>query len=155
MNLPNLITLSRIPLMFIIASLMYCDRAGAATAAISLPGISVQGSLTGTAAMAHLVAAWDAASQPGRLCPLMVAFGPAEAEALNTAARAARATAGPAGRPARTLGERSYAVGDEVLVLRRIGPIAGATRGTVVALASGRMHESMAKIARGRLEVAE
>ena len=111
--------------------------AGAATAAISLPGISVQGSLTGTAAMAHLVAAWDAASQPGRLCPLMVAFGPAEAEALNTAARAARATAGPAGRPARTLGERSYAVGDEVLVLRRIGPIAGATRGTVVALGAG------------------
>jgi hypothetical protein len=67
----------------------------------------------------------------------MVAFGPAEAEALNTAARAARATAGPAGRPERTLGQRSYAVGDEVLVLRRIGPVPGATRGTVVALGAG------------------
>jgi CDP-diacylglycerol--glycerol-3-phosphate 3-phosphatidyltransferase len=33
MNLPNLITLSRIPLMFIIAGLMYSERIGAATAA--------------------------------------------------------------------------------------------------------------------------
>jgi len=36
MNLPNLITLSRIPLMFIIAVLMYCEWIGAATLAFSL-----------------------------------------------------------------------------------------------------------------------
>jgi len=36
MNLPNLITLSRIPLMFVIVALMYCEWAGAATAAFAL-----------------------------------------------------------------------------------------------------------------------
>lgn len=36
MNLPNLITLSRIPTMFIIVWLMYCTFAGAATLAFSL-----------------------------------------------------------------------------------------------------------------------
>jgi len=36
MNLPNLITLSRIPLMFIIAALMYCDWIGSATLAFIL-----------------------------------------------------------------------------------------------------------------------
>jgi CDP-diacylglycerol---glycerol-3-phosphate 3-phosphatidyltransferase len=36
MNLPNLITLSRIPLMFIIAALMYCEWVGAATLAFFL-----------------------------------------------------------------------------------------------------------------------
>jgi hypothetical protein len=109
----------------------------AATAAISLPGIGVRGSLTGAAAMAHLVAAGDAAARAGQFSPVMVAFGPAEAEALNAAARAARAAAGPGGRQEHTLGERSYAVGDEVLALRRIGPIPAATRGTVVALGGG------------------
>lgn len=36
MNLPNVITLSRIPLMFVIVGLMYCDFAGAATLAFGL-----------------------------------------------------------------------------------------------------------------------
>ena len=36
MNLPNVITLSRIPLMFVIVGLMYCDFAGAATLAFAL-----------------------------------------------------------------------------------------------------------------------
>jgi CDP-diacylglycerol---glycerol-3-phosphate 3-phosphatidyltransferase len=36
MNLPNSITMSRIPLMFVIVGLMYCDRAGAATLAFAL-----------------------------------------------------------------------------------------------------------------------
>ncbi len=36
MNLPNIITLSRIPLMFVIVGLMYCDRLGAASAAFWL-----------------------------------------------------------------------------------------------------------------------
>jgi hypothetical protein len=118
--------------------------AGTGTAAISLEGIVVRGSLTGAAAMAHLVTAREMAAtgmadrgmedRPGRPSPLMVAFGPAEAEALNAAARARRLPA-----PGRTdrqlvLGERAYAVGDEVLALQRIGPIAAATRGTVVGL---------------------
>jgi CDP-diacylglycerol--glycerol-3-phosphate 3-phosphatidyltransferase len=36
MNLPNTITLSRIPMMFVIVGLMYCDRAGTATLAFVL-----------------------------------------------------------------------------------------------------------------------
>jgi len=36
MNLPNIITLSRIPLMFVIVGLMYCDFTGAATLAFWL-----------------------------------------------------------------------------------------------------------------------
>jgi CDP-diacylglycerol--glycerol-3-phosphate 3-phosphatidyltransferase len=36
MNLPNIITLSRIPVMFIIVGLMYCSFAGAATLAFLL-----------------------------------------------------------------------------------------------------------------------
>ncbi len=36
MNLPNSITLARIPLMFLIVGLMYCDRSGAATLAFVL-----------------------------------------------------------------------------------------------------------------------
>jgi conjugative relaxase-like TrwC/TraI family protein len=116
--------------------------AGTGTAAISLEGIVVQGSLTGAAAMAHLVAARETAARgmadrPGRPSPLMVAFGPAEAEALNAAARARRLpTPGRTDRQ-QVLGERAYAVGDEVLALRRIGPIAAATRGTVVGLGEG------------------
>ena len=84
--------------------------AGAATPAISLSGIVVQGSLTGAAAMAQLVAARGtadrgapvrgAAGPPERTAPLMVAFGPAEAEALNTARRAGHAGTPPEGRAA-------------------------------------------------------
>ncbi len=124
------------------------NLAGAATGAISLTGISVRGSLTGAAAMAHLVAAQQQMSALGRAAPLMVAFGPAEAEALNTAARTGRAQAGAewAGRDQaggdrvrrhQVLGERTYAAGDEVLALRRIGQVPGATRGTVVAVGAG------------------
>lgn len=124
------------------------SQAGATTAAVSLNGITVQGSLTGAAAMTHLVAAWEAAAQTGRPPPLMVAFGPAEAEALNATARAARAAGAVPG--ARTpgspptdreqvIGERSYAVGEDVLALRRMGPIPGSTRGTVVRLGAGRV----------------
>ena len=36
MNLPNVITLTRIPLMFVIVWLMYCDRVGAASLAFVL-----------------------------------------------------------------------------------------------------------------------
>jgi len=126
--------------------------AGAGTAAISVKGIVVQGSLTGAAAMAHLVRAQEMAGTgmaangmggrgmadgPGRPSPLMVAFGPAEAEALNAAARARRLPApGGEGRQ-QVLGERAYAVGDEVLALRRIGPVAAASRGTVTGLGKG------------------
>jgi hypothetical protein len=116
--------------------------AGTGTSAISLEGIVVRGSLTGAAAMAHLVAAREMAARgmayrPGRPSPLMVAFGPAEAEALNAAVRARRPPAPGRTDRQQVLGERAYAVGDEVLALRRIGPIAAATRGTVVGLGGG------------------
>ena len=114
------------------------NLAGAATGAISLTGIAVRGSLTGAAAMAQLVAARQEMAPSGRPAPLMVAFGPAEAEALNAAVRASRAQAGPDGaRRQQVLGPRAYAVGDEVLALRRIGPIPSATRGTVAAVGAG------------------
>jgi conjugative relaxase-like TrwC/TraI family protein len=112
--------------------------AGAALPAVQLEGVEVRGALTGTDAMAHLVAEWQAARQDGPAPVLMVAFGPPEAEALNLAARSVlRPRQGPgAVVPAweRTLGERSYGVGDEVLALRRMRGVRSATRGTVVAL---------------------
>jgi hypothetical protein len=114
-------------------------HAGTTTAAVSLPGIVVHGSLTGAAAMTHLVAAWGAAAQTGRPPPLMVAFGPAEAEALNAAARAARA-ASPSDDRQQVIGGRSYTVGEDVLALRRMGPVPGATRGTVVRLGGSRIE---------------
>ena len=60
---------------------------GPANGAISLPGIVVQGSLSGADAMAHTIEAWAGAVSRGDPPPLMVAFGPAEVEALNLAAR--------------------------------------------------------------------
>ena len=60
---------------------------GPAHEAISLPGIVVRGSLTGTDAMAHAVEAWAAGVSRHDRPPLMVAFGPAEVEALNLGAR--------------------------------------------------------------------
>ncbi len=60
---------------------------GPANGAISLPGIVVQGSLSGADAMAHTIEAWTGAVSRGDSPPLMVAFGPAEVEALNLAAR--------------------------------------------------------------------
>jgi len=128
-----------------------------------VPGILVRGSLTGHDAMAHLLAAWSGAARSERVAPLMVAFGPAEAEALNLAARplwhqiqADAASRGPlAGRSSPLgqwglmpgearldnaefrqiiLGERGYAVGDAVLALRRIGSVRSATQGTVASL---------------------
>ncbi len=113
------------------------ELAGTETAAISLKGVIVQGSLTGAAAMAHLVAARERGALPGRPAPLMVAFGPAEADALNAAVRARRLPAPGGTGHHQVLGERAYAVGDEVLALRRIGPVAAATRGTVVGLGAG------------------
>jgi hypothetical protein len=136
--------------------------AGAGTDAISLKGVLVQGSLTGAAAMAHLVAASHMTGsymtgshmtgshttgsymtgRPARPSPLMVAFGGAEAEALNAAARAARPTTPGGGGREQVLGERAYTVGDEVLALRRIGPVPAATRGTVKGVSgTGGGHE--------------
>ena len=63
-------------------------RTSEANGAVSLPGIVVRGSLTGADAMAHAVEAWAAEAHAGHdRPPLMVAFGPAEAEALNLGAR--------------------------------------------------------------------
>ena len=107
----------------------------AARPTVSVPGIPVHGSLTGAAAMAHIVDAWAAATPAGKRPPLMVAFGPAEAEALNATARARRPP-----RPEVLLGGRRYAVGDEVIALRRLGSVSGATRGTVVALEDQALH---------------
>jgi hypothetical protein len=112
------------------------ERAGPA---VALPGILARGALSGTGAMGHLLATWSGAlrSEPSAL---MVAFGPPEVEALNTAARGllglgviggVRSAGGVTELP---LGRNSYAVGDRVLALRRIGAARSATQGTVVAL---------------------
>jgi conjugative relaxase-like TrwC/TraI family protein len=111
----------------------------------SLSGAIVRGALTGTDAMAHVVSSWRTATAgtrglgpagavPSNLEALMVAFGPAEAEALNLAARAMvlGGKEGAAG-PQLRLGGREYATGDRVLALRRIGEVRSATPGTVVA----------------------
>jgi hypothetical protein len=80
------------------------------------------------------------------MSPLMVAFGPAEAQALNLAARPlwlelyghSLAAPSPPGSDLEvTLGERRYAVGDRVVALRRIGAATSATSGSVVALGAG------------------
>ena len=62
---------------------------GAANEDVSLAGIVVRGALTGADALSHTVHAWTAmaTSRSAPVPPLMVAFGPAEAEALNRAAR--------------------------------------------------------------------
>lgn len=105
----------------------------AAHPAVSVRGLPVQGGLTGADSMAHLVADWRGAAATGHGPALMVAFGPAEAEALNAMARQARRAAGTLTGPEVALGERHYAVGEEVLALRRLGKVPSATRGTVVA----------------------
>ena len=113
--------------------------------AVSVPGIAVEGSLTGTDAMGHVVAAWAGVARSGAFPPLMVAFGPAEAEALNRSARAVQRelrgqrgatplSSGTSGTSEIALGERRYAVGEQVLALRRLGNVRSATTGTVVAL---------------------
>jgi hypothetical protein len=83
--------------------------------------------------MAHLLASWSDERRSG-LAPLMVAFGPAEVEALNNAARGLLGLGIPGGAAELPLGRNRYAVGDRVLALRRIGPARSATHGTVVAL---------------------
>lgn len=98
--------------------------------ALVVRGIPVRGALSGRGAMAHLVASWSAGAR-ALVPPLMVAFGPPEVEALNTAARSVFRVAGAAEL---ALGERRYGVGDHVLALRRTGPARSATQGTVVAL---------------------
>ena len=101
---------------------------------VSVHGLIVRGAFSGTDAMAHLIDDWRAAEvAPGHVPAVMVAFGPAEAEALNDAGRRARLGTGPA-RAELVLGQRAYAVGDEVLALRRLGSIRSATGGTVVAV---------------------
>ncbi len=102
---------------------------GRAGPEVALRGILARGALSGTGAMAHLLAGWSNAlrSEPAAT---MVAFGPAEVEALNNAARGLLGL-GAAELP---LGRHSYAVGDHVLALRRIGPARSASHGTVVAL---------------------
>ena len=81
----------------------------------------------------RLLASWSGALRSGPP-PLMVAFGPAEVEALNTAARALLGLGNPGGAAELPLGRNNYAIGDHVLALRRIGPARSATHGTVVAL---------------------
>lgn len=119
--------------------------------AVHLPGSRVLGALTGTESLVHLARQWSVGAgeaHPGGRWqpPLMVAFGPAEAEALNAAARslhlglaAGQARPGPTARPGPAVGERQvllgerwYATGDEVMALRRLGRAPAATRGTVV-----------------------
>jgi conjugative relaxase-like TrwC/TraI family protein len=121
--------------------------------ATAVGGIVVQGSLTGADAMAHLVEAQMTGAQvtgphmtaagPGtaleRLPPLMVAFGPAEAEALNVAARLVRQRqqvedTAERDSPEVQLGERGYAAGDRVLALRRVGRVQSASSGTVISV---------------------
>lgn len=123
---------------------------------ISVPGIGVNGAMTGVDAMAHLTATW--CSQGGRA--IMVAYGPPEAEALNVGARSALLATGalgestvltgqasesylpdalkaslPTGRaPTVRLGAREYALGEQVMALRRLGTVRAATWGTVVVL---------------------
>jgi len=100
---------------------------------IALGGILARGALTGTGAMAHLLASWAGALGSGP-SPLMVAFGPAEVEALNNAARGVLGLGVPGGAAEVSLGRNSYALGDHILALRRIGPARSAAHGTVVAL---------------------
>jgi hypothetical protein len=100
---------------------------------VALRGILARGAFSGTGAMAHLLASWSGALRSGPP-PLMVAFGPAEVEALNTAARALLGLGNPGGAAELPLGRNNYAIGDHVLALRRIGPARSATHGTVVAL---------------------
>ena len=76
------------------------DQAGAATAAISLTGITVQGSLTGAAAMTHLVAAWEAADKAGDGLRSWSPSGPPK-PTLSTPPPGWRGRAGPATVPGR------------------------------------------------------
>ncbi|MGH9105906.1 MAG: hypothetical protein ACRDZX_08735, partial [Acidimicrobiales bacterium] len=101
-----------------------------ANPAVSVVGLTVNGGLTGADAMAYLVANWRSAAATGQ-APVMVAFGPPEAEWLNLAARSSLLSGSGAPFEA-VLGERAYTVGDQVLALRRTGSVPGATRGTVV-----------------------
>jgi hypothetical protein len=99
--------------------------------AVSVRGIVVQGSFTGADAMAHLLAAWGGAAHEGPTPPLMIAFGPPEAEALNVAARQDPRYGPKTGAPEVLFGERLYAVGDQVLALRRMGKVHAGARGRV------------------------
>ncbi|MGD0808786.1 MAG: MobF family relaxase [Acidimicrobiales bacterium] len=106
------------------------ERAGPV---VALRGVLARGALSGTSAMAHLLASWSGAlrSEPSAL---MVAFGPAEVEALNNAARGLLGLGSTGEAREVTLGRNSYATGDHVIALRRIGDARSASRGTVVAL---------------------
>ncbi len=125
----------------------------AANPAVSLPGLAVHGALTGSDAMREAVRAWAGTATAHVVPPLMVGFGPAEAEALNLAARplwlGLLARTGPAATAGAelaradqaatagaelALGERRYAVGDRVVALRRIGRATSSTLGSVVSL---------------------
>jgi hypothetical protein len=105
-------------------------RPASAHPSLALEGIVVRGALTGADALAQVVAGWQAVAAAGTGRALMVAFGPAEVEALNLAARVARSS--PDRGPELVLGDRGYVIGDEVLALRRIGTVRSATPGTVV-----------------------
>jgi len=122
---------------------------------LQISGIGARGCFTGKDAMANLAATYrglallsagHAEHQPGHKSTpagqnlpeqaggpgeVMVAYGPDEVEALNEAAR--RAFFGGTVPPRQVaIGKRSYAVGDRVLALRRIGKVLSATPGTVV-----------------------
>jgi len=96
---------------------------------VAVPGLAVRGCFSGRDTMANVVHAWKACHETGEPC-LMVAFGPPEAEALNLSARRECGLAGGAGEV--DFGERSYAPGDRVMALRRIGQVRAASAGTVV-----------------------
>jgi conjugative relaxase-like TrwC/TraI family protein len=95
---------------------------------VTVPGLGVRGVFTGQAAVARVASAWADLSSRGEKA-LMVGLGPPEVEALNLAARRALGLAG-AGV---SFGGRLYAPGEQVIALRKIGPVRAGTSGTVVA----------------------
>lgn len=97
----------------------------------------LHGALSGAQSMAHLVSSWAGRCEPGVLGPLMVALGPAEAEALNHWARHALGLAsGPRAGTELTFGPRSYVPGEPVLALRRLGQAPAGCQGRVEGLTS-------------------
>lgn len=90
----------------------------------------LHGALSGPQSIAHLVQAWAQAvtRASSAEAPMMVALGPAEAEALNAAGR----QCSPAAGPHVLLGRRWYGEGDQVMALRRLGQVPTATRGVVM-----------------------
>jgi hypothetical protein len=110
---------------------------GAAGPEVAVQGIVTRGAFSGRDAMAHLVASWSVAPSADGAPPLMVAYGPPEVEELNSSARHAlqgQGRLGATGEAELELGGHRFASGDQVLALRRIGPVRGSAQGTVVVI---------------------